>query len=192
MDNHLQNIIQTINETSNPAVKAQRITSYITDGFKNQKLNLYEAYLLHWEVIHNTRESYLLPAWNRSVQISTCLALLNQKLLALAFHDTNCAQQLEQWGMEAFALCAEKRAHYIMDRYRDFIMIDYDCEVLLKEMFAIREKYHTMRDSQGPYPIEVFPYHYFAPEQILLEKTDFSKEKVISEEVETILIALST
>lgn len=192
MNNHLLNIIQTIKETSNPALKAQTITSYITDGFNNQKLNLYEAYLLHWEVICNTRESYLLPAWNKSVRISTCLALLNHKLLVLAFHDRECAQQAQQWGMEAYALCAEKRAHDIMDRYRDFIMIDYDSEDLLKEMLAIREKYHFMSDSQGPYPIEVFPYHYFAPEKILLDKTDLSKEKIIGEEVETILIALNT
>lgn len=184
--------MDTIKETGNPALKAQRITSYITDGFKKQKLNLYEAYLLHWEVLYNTRESYLLPAWNRRVQISTCLALLNHKLLALAFHDGDCAKQSEQWGMEAFALCAEKRAHYIMDRYRDFIRIDYDSKDLLKEMLTIRETYHVMSDSQGPYLIEVFPYHYFAPEKFLLDNTDLSKEKVIGEEVETILITLNT
>ena len=189
MENNILNLIQTIKETPNPALKAQRLTFYITDGFRKQNLNLYEAYLLYWEVINYTRDSYTLPAWNRSVQISTCLALLNQKLLALAFRDKDCVLQLEKWGMEALRLCAEKRPHYIMDRYHEFIMLDYDREDLLKEMFEIREMYDTLSDEQGPYHVEVFPYHYFAPEKILLDYVDLSKEKCISEDVEAFLIA---
>jgi len=133
MEEKLLNIIQEIKETGNPALKAQKMTSVITDGLRNQALNLYEAYLLHWEVIHATRDSCILPAWNRAVRISTCLALLNHRLLALAFHDRDCAQQAHQWGMEAFGLCAEKRAHYIMDRYPEFIRMEYDDEDLLKD-----------------------------------------------------------
>lgn len=192
MEENLTNIIQQIKETGNPALKAQKITSIITDGFRNQTLTLYEAYLLHWEVLHYMRDSYVLAAWNKTVQISTCLALLNHKLLALAFHDRDCAQQAWQWGMEAFGLCAEKRTHYIMDRYREFITIDYDHEDLLKELFEIREKYDTMSDNQGPYHVEVFPYHYFAPEKMILDKTGYTKEKIIRKDVERILTALNT
>ena len=192
MENNILNLIQTIKEATNPAIKAHELTFYIADGFRNQKLNLYEAYLLNWEVINYTRDSYTLPAWSRRVQISTCLALLNQKLLALAFRDKDCVQQLEKWGMEALRICGEKRSHYIMDRYHEFIMLDYNREDLLKELFKIREMYNTMSDEQGPYHVEVFPYHYFAPEKILLDHIDLSKEKCISENVEAILIALNT
>lgn len=192
MKENLSNIIQEIRETGNPVLKAQKITSVIADGLRNQTLNLYEAYLLHWEVIYATRDSYILPAWNRTVRISTCLALLNHRLLALAFHDEACAQQAQQWGMEAFGLCAEKRAHYIMDRYSEFIGIEYDDEDLLKELLNVRESYPVLSDEQGPYHVESFPYHYFAAEKLLLDKTDFSKEKRISKDVETILIAINT
>jgi len=192
MENNRHNLIQTITETNNPALKAQRLTTFIVEGFKKQNLNLYEGYLLYGEVIHYTRDSYILPAWNRSVQVSTCLALLNQRLLALAFRDKDCVQQLEQLGKEAFGFCVEKRAHYIMDRYHEFIALDDTREELLEDLFSIREKYNNMNDAQGPYHVEVFPYHYFAPEKILLDKADLSKEKWISEDVEVILIALNT
>ena len=186
-------MIQDIKETENPILKADILSFHISDGLRNQKLNLYEAYLLQWEVLNNTRDGYILPAWNRKVQISTCLALLNQKLLAEAFRDDSCVRLLRQWGMEAFQLCSEKREHYIMDRYNDFLDINQDHgEDLLKDMLNVRNRYDEMSDSDGPYHIECFPYHYFAPEIILLEKTDLSREKTVSEEVETIVIELNT
>ena len=131
-------MIQRIKETENPIVKADILSFYISDGLRDQKLNLYEAYLLQWEVLKNTREWYTLPAWNGKVQISTCLALLNQKLLAEAFCDDGCVRLLRQWGVEAFRLCSEKREHYIMDRYNDFLDIDHDHgKDLLKDILRL-------------------------------------------------------
>lgn len=192
MENSTLNMIQNIKETDNPILKASTLSFYISDGLKNQKLGLYEAYLLQWEVIINTREWYMLPAWSGKVQISTCLALLNQKLLAHIFKDSSCIQLLRQWGMEASELCAERRAHYIMDRYHDYL--DIDCERnehLLKEMLHVRKNYDAMSYDDGPYHVEIFPYHYFEPEKILLEKTDLSGEMSVAEDVETILTELN-
>ncbi len=193
MENTILNMIQSIRESNNPILKATILSKYISDGLRNQKLSLYEAYLLQWEVINDTREWYILPAWNGKVQISICLALLNQKLLAHAFRDSNCIQLLRQWGLEAFRLCAERRAHYIMDRYYDYL--DIDCERnehLLKEMLDVRERYDVMSYDDGPYHVECFPYHYFEPERILLEKMDLRNEMLVTEDVEKILIELNT
>ncbi|MDE7271825.1 MAG: hypothetical protein K2N95_02020 [Lachnospiraceae bacterium] len=192
MENTVFEMIQKIKETSNPILKASSLSFYISDGLRNQKLGLYEAYLLQWEVINNTREWYMLPAWSGKVQISTCIALLNQKLLAHAFRDSNCISLLRQWGMEASEVCAERRSHYIMDRYPDYLDIDREQnEHLLKEMLNVRQKYDTLSYDDGPYHVEIFPYHYFAPEEILLEKMDMSSQMSVTEEVETILMELN-
>ena len=190
-------LIQDIKKTDNPARKAAKLSFYISDGLRNQELNLYEAYLLQQEVLNYTREGYILPAWNTKVRIATCLALLNQRLMALAFHDRKYAQLLKKWGMEAYTLCAERRAHYIMDRYSDFLEINCtgadDCvhEGLLRELLNVRGNYDRLSDNDGPYHVEVFPYHYFEAERILMEKMDLAGEKQISEDTEAILIELS-
>lgn len=48
-----------------------------------------------------------------------------------------------------------------------------------------------LSDEERPYHVEVFPYHYFEPEKILLEKRDMSREKNIRTEIETMLIELN-
>lgn len=195
-------LIRDIKGTDNPVLKGAKLSFYISDGLKDQKLSIYEAYLLQQEVLHYTREGYILPACCTKVRIATCLALLNQRLLAQAFHDLNYAQLLKKWGMEAYGLCAEKRAHYIMDRYSDFMNIDRTCaddrnrgdrvwEELLGKLSDVRDNYDRLSGNDGPYHVEVFPYHYFEPERILLEKADPDKEEQISADTEAILIELS-
>ena len=116
---------------------------------------------------------------------------MNQKLLALTFNDVNCAKQLEDWGKETLDLCCERRTHYIMDRYIEFLNVSTDNTGLLRELLTVREKYATLSDEEGPYHVEVFPYLYFEPERILLEKTNMNKEKNIGTDIETILIELN-
>ena len=198
----ISGLIQDIKKTENPTLKAAKLSFYISDGLKEQKLDIYEAYLLQQEVLSYAREGYLLPAWNTKVRIAACLALLNQRLLALAFHDRNYARLLKEWGLEAYDLCAERRAHYIMSRYRDFLNIDHtgaddpgrpDCahEGLLRELLNVRGNYGRLSDRDGPYHVEVFPYHYFETERILLEKAYPDKEEQLSGDTEEILIELS-
>lgn len=191
MDNNVKKVIQSVKNVNNPTVKAKTLSFYLSDCLKINKINIYEAYLLQWEIINYLREGYIVPAWNGRVQISTCLAILNQKLLALIFNDVNCAKQLENWGKEALELCGERRTHYIMDRYVDFLHIGVNDVGLLRELLSVRENYTAMSDDDGPYHVEVFPYHYFEPEKILLEKRNLNSEKNIGIDIETILVELN-
>lgn len=191
MDNNVKRVIQSVKNINNPTVKAKNLSFYLSDCLKIKKINIYEAYLLQWEIINYSRDGYILPAWNGRVQISTCLAILNQKLLALIFNDVNCAKQLENWGEEALDLCCERRTHYIMDRYIEFLNVRPDDTSLLRDLLTVRDNYATLNDSEGPYHVEVFPYHYFEPERMLLEKINMNKEKSIGIDTETMLIELN-
>lgn len=169
--------LESIEQVNNPIVKSKKIAFYISDLLKMQELTLYDAYVLNKEVIKFQREWYMLPAWNGWSQISTCLAIINQRLLAIAFKELDYAEQLKQWGQDAFRLCKEKRKHYIMDRFEEFINIDENDEVLLQELLDVRNNYRKLSSNEGPYHVESFPHHYFEPERILLEKRDLSAEK---------------
>lgn len=184
-------IINEIKKSNHLAVRSSRLSIYMSDKLREKKLSLYEAYLLQCEVIRYERDSYIMPAWNNKVGISACIALLNQKLLALAFNDIEYMKQLEKWGMEAFYMCGEKRPHYIMDKYSDFLKADYDSRNLLLELLDVRKKYDLLNYDDGPYHTEAFPFDYFEPERILLDKIDLSKDKSISKDIESILIELS-
>lgn len=183
--------LESIKQVNNPIVKSKKVSFYISDLLKNQGITLYDAYVLNREVIKLQREWYLLPAWNGWSQISTCLAIMNQRLLAIAFKEVDYAEQLKQWGQDAFRLCKEKRKHYIMDRFEEFINIDENDEVLLQELLDVRNNYRKLSSNEGPYHVESFPYHYFEPERVLLEKSDFTAEKVMSEDVKTIFVELN-
>ena len=52
----------------------------------------------------------------------------------------------------------------------EFLNVNTDDTGLLRELLTVRENYATLSDEEGPYHVEVFPYHYFEPERILLEK----------------------
>jgi len=183
--------LESVKQVNNPIVKSKRLSFYISDLLKNHEITLYEIYVLNKEVIKFQREWYMLPAWNGWSQISTCIQIMNQKLLAVAFKELDYAEQLKQWGQDAFRLCKEKRKHYIMDRFEEFMNIDENDEVLLRELLDVRNNYRKLSDNEGPYHVESFPFHYFEPERILLEKRTLSAEKVMSEDVKTILVELN-
>ena len=191
MEINISKMIQEIKNTDNPTLKADKLSFYLSDLLKSNNINIYEAYLLEGEIISYMRDWYMLPAWNGWVQISTCLELLNQRLLALAFGDMGYANQLKVWGIEALKLCGEKRPHYIMDKYVEFINISSNSDILLQELLDVRKDYTLLSYEEGPYHVEVFPYDDFEPEKILLEKRDMGKEKNIRTEIETILIELN-
>ncbi len=191
MENDIIKVIQAIKDTDNPKIKAYKLTSYLSDLLKKQKITIYEAYLLNGEILNYMREWYRLPAWNGWVQISTCLEIFNQRLLAVAFKEMEYADLLKKWGREALQLCTEKRQHYIIDRFAEFMDIDENSDALLQELLDIRKKYMSLSDNKGPYHIEAFPYHYFEPEKVLLEKKDMTGEKSISTDIETLLVELN-
>lgn len=70
MDNNVKKVIQSVKNVNNPTVKAKTLSFYLSDCLKINKINIYEAYLLQWEIINYLREGYIVPAWNGRVQIS--------------------------------------------------------------------------------------------------------------------------
>lgn len=189
MKNNVEKLLEVLNETSNPSIIAFKLSTFISDLLENKMINLYEAYLLNGEVINYTRKGYLVPAWNGSVRIMNCLMILNQRLVAHLFQDYNYAEQLKNWGIEALQLCAEKRNHYIMDYYMDFFGAGEN-QMLLQKLLSVREKYELLLDEEGPYHVEVFPYHYCIPEKMLLEEK-YIAEREVKEGIEKILIELN-
>ncbi len=191
MENDNIKLIQAVKSVDNPNIKAIKLSWYVTDLLKKDALTIYEAYLLHGEILQYKREWYKLPAWNGRVQISNCLEIINQRLLAIAFGEQEYAEVLKDWGREVFQLCKEKRTHYIMDKFEEFINMDENDEALLQELLDVRKKYTKLSFNKGPCHMEVFPYHYFEPERILFEKRDLTGEKVMNKDIETILVELS-
>ncbi|MDE6251940.1 MAG: hypothetical protein K2M78_04765 [Lachnospiraceae bacterium] len=189
---NIDELLEMINQTENKSILAAELSWFISDALKTNSINIYEAYLLNGEVLANRRKSYLQPAWNEKVQISTCLGILNQRLMALVFRKTLYAEQLKEWGLEAFKICGEKRPHYIMDRYREFIDInvssDNDVE-LLRELIHIRERYDFCSYDEGPYHTEVFPYEDFEPENLLINHISIDENEV-RDEIQNVLIEL--
>ena len=185
-------MIQAVKGTDNPKLKAADLSFYLSNKLKEKEINIYEAYLLNGEVINYEREGYILPAWNGRVSISTCLELMNQRLLALAFKDDKYANVLKEFSLEALLLCKEKRSHCIMDRYVEYMNINADSVDLLQRLYDFRQDYEELDYDEGPYHVEVFPYHYYEPEKILLEKEDLQNRKNVSADIEMLLIELNT
>ena len=194
-------ILQDVRNTDNPTIKAIRLSVHLSDMLRENKINIYEAYLLQGEIISCRREGYMLPAWGSTVQCSTvqcstvqisdCIAILNQRLLALVFKDYKYADLLKDFGIEALHLCKEKRAHYIMDDYMEFININAGADSLLYKLYNVRQNYNSLSDGEGPFHVEEFPYHYCEPEKILLGKEKLQSMKSISGDIETLLIELN-
>lgn len=190
MKNDVVNLINFIKDKDNPLLIANKISYFISDALREKKTNLYEAYLLNWEEIRFRRMSYIESGWNGRVRISTCLAILNQRMLAQVFQDNVAANKLKDWALEALNLNGEKREHYILDRYNTFLDANNSHE-LLKELLEIRNNYQSLSDNEGPYHNEVFPYHFYSPEKILLDCDGSTYEQIVDEEIENLIIELN-
>ncbi len=62
--------------------------------------------------------------------------------------------QLREWGMEALQLCGEKRPHYILNKYVEFINFSRNCDMLLQELSDVRKHYTLLSNEEGPYHVE--------------------------------------
>ena len=160
-------LIQDVNSVAHPSIKAMHISRFIASGLRSSELSLYEAFILNSEVIKFERLSYIQPAWSKQARISNCIEILNQKLLALLFKDRVNEQLMYELGVEAYGLCAEKRNHYIMNRYLEFLNIQSNSLELLNELSIVRETYNKLSDANGPYHVEYFPYDYCKFENML-------------------------
>jgi hypothetical protein len=162
----IHSLLLFIKENQNPLLIADRLSWFISDSLRVNRCSLYESYLLNDYVLHLKREGYTKPAWMSKVHISTCLSLLNQLLLCHFFQDKDLIQRYRNWCNEAGKLNQEKRPHYIMDRFADFLDAPARPE-LLRELAAVRHHYATMSYDNGPFHVESFPYHFYSPEELL-------------------------
>jgi len=182
-------LIEALKKVQVPAVQCNQIRFFLRDAREAGELNLYEQYLLNAEALTFERQSYLLPAWGRKVGILDLLPLLNMKMMALLFQEQTAAKMWESWGMEAYRINREIRPHYILDNYQSFLYAE-DNPRLLEELLKVRDsKRHPF--SKGPYHSEYFPHDLCRYEELLLKKRTFSQdEKIISSEVEDILVEI--
>lgn len=191
MTDDFNKILLDVRGTDHPSIKANELSVFLSKMLKEKSIDIYEAYLINGEVINYEREGYTLPAWNGIVNISRCLAILNQRMLALAFKDDEYASVLKEFGLEALHLYKGKRAHYIMDHYIEYININDESKDLLQFLYDIRQDYNELSFDDGPYHNELFPYDYYIPEKILLDKEELQNRKNVSSDIEELLIELN-
>ena len=110
---------------------------------------------------------------------------MNEKHMAVYFSEIKTADILTEWALEAYSLNVEKRSHYIMDNFTDYLSGNPD---YLEKLSAVRESDLINNFEHGPYHNEYFPYG-FSYERALLNKSQ-TIEKVISPEVEDLLVEL--
>lgn len=191
MKETIDDLIRLIKDEENPLIIANKISNFITNSFRQNKITLYEAYMLHFEEIRFRRLGYTQSVWNGRVRIAICLAILNQKLLAHIFDENKTAEKLEEWGLEAYKLNKENRTHYIMDTFNTFLASSCSTELLLR-LLDIRKNYDQLSDDGGPYHNEVFPFDFYSPEEIIMgENKEFINKKNIDAEIEKLIIELN-
>lgn len=193
MDDEIKELLFTIQQEENPSFIADDLSHFVIESLREEQISIYEAYLIHFEVIKFTRISYIQPSWSGKVRITACLALFNQLLLSQLFNEPASTKILKEWLIEAFNLNQEKRPHYIMDKLEAFINIENNLD-LLEEMRDTRKHYDQLSDDDGPFHNEVFPYHFYKPEDMLLDaqlKKVYSEDKMISEEIEELIVGIS-
>ena len=193
MNEEIFMLLSEIKNESNPSIVAFRISNFVADALNKKSISLYEAYLVTLEELRFKRMSYKQPAWSDSVGIPECLLILNLKLLAHLFEDNQNALRLKEWGIEAFNLNVEKRKHYIMNRYLEFLDASEN-HLLLQELLKVRNKYNELNFDDGPYHNEKFPYDFYSPEQILLDgntKTKYCKDNELSENIGNLIVELN-
>ena len=113
-------------------------------------------------------------------------------LCSLSFEEPHMANTVKLWLNEDILLLKENRNHYIINMLRKDIDIDPKQD-WLKELSEVRHNYNNLSDDDGPYHVEVFPYHYVSPEDALLNQKDkmkFSRDRINSA-VEELIVAIS-
>jgi hypothetical protein len=190
LENAKIELLEGLKNIDHPSLMATGISGFIVNAMRNGIINIYEGYLLNWEVVSYQRRSYLERGWKEGVRISICLAILNQRFLAQIFGNNEGAAQLKLWGLEAINLYKSKRAHYILDRYEEFLDAK-DAPDLLKVLLDVRNNYQTLDFDKGPYHNEEFPYDFYVPEKILLENGQDYGKMIVNGIIEDLIVELN-
>ena len=180
-------LLEKLRSSPNPGVRYVALSAFASKASREGQITLYEDYTLMAEALAYERQAYLQPGWNNRVHISHLICMLNMKMLALLFREDAAAAMWDEWGMEAYRLNQEKRAHYILDDYPAFLR--GGTQALEKLLAQRRSRRHPF--DKGPYHDELFPGGLCACEEMLLQGRYFPDEdKKLSGEVEALLVEL--
>ena len=152
----------------NPGINAGQITWYVTDRMRAGTIHLYPAYLLMHEALRFKRLSYTQPAWKQRLGISGLLGIYFDWLTGKALGCHAEADESAAWFVADIPLLQEKRKHFFTDRLHQGSGLLSDAS-FHRELSALREQNDSLSDDDGPWPTEVFPFHFAAPERELLE-----------------------
>lgn len=183
-------LVENVKARMSPGNRSLDIGIFVSQCLRSREINLYEAYLLSGIKTEFTRLSYVQPAWPDRVRISILLELLNMRFLAALFEEKNEEELWIKYAKEAYSMNREKRPHYILDHYQEYLKETISPRFLqsLKDVRAGRSKPF----DSGPYHIEVFPYDECKCEELLLQgKTLPRRSKKICGVIENLFAELA-
>jgi len=190
LEEKAQALVEDVKAQTNSGSRGLSIGIFVSKGLRSKEINLYEAYLLSATKMEFTRLSYVQPAWPDRVRISILLELLNLRLLAALFEEKREEEQWIKYAKEAYSMNQERRPHYVLDHYPEYLQETISPEFLqsLKDVRSSRSKPF----DKGPYHTEVFPYNKCKCEELLLQgKTLPARNKKVSGVVENLLVQLA-
>tara|TARA_R110002049_G_C9017041_1_gene551058 strand:- start:390 stop:956 length:567 start_codon:yes stop_codon:yes gene_type:complete len=179
---------------SNPSTQANEVRRSIVRGMRDGALTLYEAYLLHCEALRIDRIAYTQSAWGRQLSISGLLSIVMHSITAEAFGLHDAASTYERWYVDDFSQLGERRPHFLTAAYPGTTGWRNDLN-FLRRLNITRIEYDRLSDNDGPYPIEVFPFHFAAPELALIgEPVDafLNAKRDVSDAVGDAIVELAT
>lgn len=182
-------LVESIRGRTSPGSRSVELRVFVSKALREKEISLYEAYLLSGMGMEFEHLAYTQPAWSNRVRISILLELLNLRLLAAGFGERVEEGHWAAYAREAYAMNREKRPHYILDRYPDYLGETIPPEALqaLAEVRARRSKPF----GKGPYHTEVFPYDECNCEEFLLQGKSLPGDKELSGAVENLLVELA-
>jgi len=190
LEEKVKTLVENVKAQTNPGNRGLEISVFVSKAMREKEINLYEAYLISGMKMEFARLAYIQPAWPDRVHISILLELLNLRLLAAAFEETDEERRWIGYAKEAFFMNQEKRPHYILDHYPEYLEEAIAPEFLqnLKDVRASRSKPF----ANGPYHTELFPYNQCKCEELLLQgKTLPRRNKKICGSIENLLVELA-
>lgn len=150
-----------------PGICANKIGRYVISRLKADTINLYSAYLLMHEALRLKRRCYTLPAWGRTLSITGLLEIYFDYLTGMALKCAREATESAEWFVADLSLLHEKRAHFLVDGLSLGRSLLTD-RTFHQRLSTLRGDYDNLSADDGPFPLEVFPWHFAAPERELL------------------------
>lgn len=190
LDQRARALVEAVQKSTNPANRGLDVGVFVSRALEAKEISLYEAYQLTGMKMEFERLACVQPAWPDRVRITLLVELLNLRLLAALFGERAEEAHWLDYCREAYALNQEKRPHYILDRYPEFLEEAIPTRAL-EALRAVRSGRRKPFDK-GPYHSDFFPGDRCQCEELLLRgETLSAEEKTLSETVEGLLVELA-